>query len=114
MPRYMILMHEDDNAWARLDPEEQRRLLKKYYAWVESLRSDGVFEAGSPVSSQGRVLKVVDGELVDGPFAETQEVLTGYFIVTAEDLSSAAEIARGCPALEHGETVMVRALDSHE
>ncbi len=48
--------------------------------------------------------------MVDGPFTETKEVLTGFFIIEARDLDAAVEIARGCPALTHGERVVVRSI----
>jgi hypothetical protein len=48
------------------------------------------------------------GKLVDGPFTETREVLTGFFFLETESLESAAALAAGCPALGHGETVTVR------
>jgi hypothetical protein len=44
------------------------------------------------------------GELV----AATKDVLTGYFTIEARDLADATEVARGCPALIHGDTAIVR------
>ena len=109
MSTYMILMRENDRAWAGLPPEEQQRLLQKYYDWVAELREKGAFVDGNPLSYDGaRLLKTVDGAVVDGPFTETKEVLTGYFVVEAEGWDEALELARGCPGLIHGETVELR------
>jgi hypothetical protein len=113
MSRFMIMMFENDRAWSRLPAEEQQRLLQGYYKWVEELRASGCYDTGSPMSNEGRVLRVVEGEVVDGPFTETKEVMTGFFIVKADDLDQATEIARGCPGLGHGETVIVRQIDTH-
>lgn len=108
MPNFMIMMHENDRAWARLSPEEQQRLLEKYYAWADQLRKNGQLKGGAALSENGRVLQVVDGEIVDGPFTETKEVVTGFFLIEASDLAAAVDIAKGCPALGHGETVIIR------
>ncbi len=108
MPKYAILMRENDDAWARMPREEQERLLKHYLAWVAELRGKGIFHDGEPLDRGGRLLRMVGGEIVDGPFTETKEVLTGFFIIEAPDLDAAARIARGCPALGHGETVELR------
>lgn len=109
MGQYMILMRESDDAWARMPPEEQQRLLQRYYDWVAELRAKGAFVDGNPLASEGaRLLRAVDGEVVDGPFTETKEVLTGYFVVEAEGWDQAVALARGCPALGHGETVELR------
>lgn len=108
MPNFMILLRENDRAWSKLSPEEQQRLLEQYYAWADHLRTNGHFKGGAALAESGRVLQVVNGEIVDGPFTETKEVVTGFFMIEAMDLAIATEIAKGCPALGHGETVIVR------
>lgn len=108
MPRYMVLMHESDNAWEKLSAEEKQRMMERYFAWAADLRQGDHLRGGDPLVRGGRLLRVVDGEVVDGPFTETKEVLTGYFLLEARDLGEAAELARGCPALIHGESVVVR------
>jgi hypothetical protein len=44
----------------------------------------------------------------DGPYAETKEALTGYYLIEAEDLEEAVAIAQNCPGLPHGVKVEVR------
>ena len=39
-----------------------------------------------------------DDIVTDGPFAETKEVLGGYYLVDARDLDHALQVARLCPA----------------
>mgnify|MGYP006173641893 FL=1 len=36
------------------------------------------------------------------------DVMTGFFVIRATDIDSAVEIAKTCPALFHGETIVVR------
>ena len=108
MPNFMILLHENDGAWRKLSEAERQALLEKYYAWVHELRNKDLMRDGNPLAEGGRVLRVADGEIVDGPYTETKEVITGYFLIEAENLDAATEIAKGCPALGHGETVVIR------
>lgn len=108
MAEFVILMREDDNAWGNMPPEEQQRLLKGYFEWVDDLKSRGIFKGGAPLGDGGRLLRVVDGEVVDGPFTETKEVATGFFMVEAASMDEARAIAATCPALFHGETVELR------
>ena len=63
---------------------------------------------GAPIGEPGRVLRATSAKVVEEPYAETRGVLTGYFTIEAKDLADATAIARGCPALLHGETVIVR------
>jgi hypothetical protein len=46
----------------------------------------------------------------DGPFAETKEVLGGYFLLEAEDLDAALDVAARVPAARLGGAVEVRPL----
>ena len=108
MPSFAILMREDDDAWERLPAAEQEAISARYQAWVEELKRTSVFQGGTALGSPGTVLRRAAGKVAEAPFAETKQVLTGWLLVTAKDLPDAVRIARGCPALLHGETVIVR------
>ena len=55
-------------------------------------------------------VRVTDGRtlLTDGPFADTKEILGGYFLVEAADLDAALEVAARIPATRLGGSVEVR------
>ncbi|HVE93069.1 MAG TPA: YciI family protein [Actinomycetota bacterium] len=108
MAEFMIFMRENDDAWAKMPPERQQELMKGYFAWVDDLRKRDIMRGGNALNNQARLLRLVDGEVVDGPFTETKEVLTGYFVIEADSFEAAVDIAKGCPALFHGETVELR------
>ena len=47
--------------------------------------------------------------MTDGPFAETKEVLGGYYLIECADLDTALDAAARCPAAAYG-TIEVRPL----
>lgn len=49
-------------------------------------------------------VRVRDGEirLFDGPFAETREMLAGFYLVDAQDLNEAVQLAAGIPPAQYG------------
>ncbi|WP_309639211.1 YciI family protein [Methylibium sp.] len=49
-------------------------------------------------------VRVRNGEvlLFDGPFAETREMLAGFYLVDAKDLNEAIQLAAGIPPAQHG------------
>ena len=49
-------------------------------------------------------VRVRNGEvtLFDGPFAETKEMLAGFYLVEAKDLNEAIQLAAGIPPAQHG------------
>lgn len=109
MPRFAILMYEDDHAWGRLPPARQQELLALYGAYVEDLKARKVFVGGHAVGGPAVLLTAGPGGAVTaGPLPSADDLLTGWFVVEAPDAAAAVELAKGCPALLHGERVVVR------
>lgn len=93
-----------------LSPEEMQRSLQKWGGWIEGLAKAGKFKGGEPLEEGGKVVSGTRKLVTDGPFLESKEVVGGYLVVTANDLGQAAEISKGCPILEEGGSVEVRAI----
>jgi hypothetical protein len=108
MAKFAILMSESDAAWARLPRAEQDRPMALYVAWAEDLRERGVLAGGEALGMPGTVLRPVKGGVVEERYWGADDALTGWFVVEAKDLAEAVAIARGCPALLHGESITVR------
>lgn len=55
-------------------------------------------------------VRVADGEtlVTDGPFAETKEVFGGFFLIEADDIDAATEIAARIPAARRGGSIEIR------
>jgi hypothetical protein len=79
--------------------------------WFERLKSDGNVKSGHPLGNHG---KIVTGRntVMDGPFAESKEAIAGFFIIQADNLEEAVQIAKNCPSLDNGQTVEVRPIAS--
>jgi len=108
MPRFVVLMYEDDGAWERLPKARRTSLMRRYTVWVGLLRTSGAFRGGSALGSPGVRLERKGRKVVPTAWRAKKDVLTGWFEIEAETLAKAATIARGCPALAHGERVVVR------
>ena len=89
-------------------PEQMQQALQKWTTWFKSLAEKGhVVDRGQPLERTGKTVGA--GKVVtDGPFAEAKDVVGGYSLVKAADVSEAAELAKGCPILERGGRVEVR------
>src|SRR5918999_3634912 len=92
-------------------PEDERNALLGEYLAIE--QSPGVIGGNQlqPVDTATTV-RVEGGQtlLTDGPFLEAKEHLGGYFLVEADDLDAALEIAARIPAARMGGAVEVRPL----
>jgi hypothetical protein len=96
-----------------LSPQELQTLMARWVAWYESLVQQGRLKSASPLLPEGKIVSGKKGRiLADGPFAESKEAIGGYFLVQADSLEHAIEIARGWPILEYGASVEVRPVAS--
>jgi len=103
-------MHECDGAWSKLPDNEQLCLMTLYRDWVAKLKDSGTFVTGRPCGGQYRLL-AGNGAGITDIIVEPEgltDVVTGFFVIRANDMNSAVEIAKTCPALLHGETIVVR------
>ena len=79
----------------------------EYYAFRDDPRCLG----GGHLQPIETATTVRDGGLItDGPFADTKEVLGGYFVFEASNLDEALEVAQRVPAVRLGRAVEVRPL----
>lgn len=113
MPKFLLLMLEDDNAWDTLPKDQQQALYQQYVAFTASLRDAGRLHDGAPLAP-GTVIPSDPDNPAPQPDTRTKAVPTGYFVYEADDLDHATQLARQCPALTHGETVTVQPLGGDE
>ena len=111
--KYMLLIYDNEQAWAKLNEPEQRKVYGEYMQFSEDIKASRNYLAGAqlhPIAAASSV-RVRDGkELVtDGPFAETHEQLGGYYLIEAKNLDEATKIAARIPSARYG-TVEVRPL----
>lgn len=104
---YLVLSRGqwDDNA----SPEAVQQVVDTFYVWYEKGLAEGRLKPGSRLAHQGCV--VSRGLVTDGPFAETKELVGGYWFIVAESLEQAAAIAAENPCLQFGLTTEIRPLD---
>jgi hypothetical protein len=85
--------------------------MARFTEWFEQLNNSGKFKGGGPLGHYGKIL-AGRNSVTDGPFVESKEAIAGFFLIRADSLEQAVEVARGCPGLEFGQTVEVRAMVS--
>ena len=111
--QYALLIYGEE----RDAPEDERReTLERYFALNRDLRAAGKLLGGEELQPVGSAttVRVRDGDTIvgDGPFAETKEVLGGFYLVEAESLDEAIEWAARIPGAGTG-TVEVRPVVDH-
>lgn len=107
--QYMMLIYLDENGAP--NESERQQCYEESAAFARELAAQGKFVGAAPLhpTSTATSLRIQDGKrlVTDGPFAETREQLGGFFLVDAQDLDEAIEIADRIPAGRWG-TVEIR------
>jgi hypothetical protein len=98
------------STWESLSEAEKDAVTAEYMAINEHPGIGGGAQLQPP--STATTVRVQDGRTLttDGPFAETKEALGGYYLLEADDLDTAIELAARIPAARMGGAVEVRPL----
>jgi len=93
-------------------PQQMQEVMQRWQAWFKDLEKAGhLANYGQPLADAGGgVVKDKKGSFSDGPYAETKDVVVGYSVIAAADLDQAVKLATGCPILDRGGMVEVRAI----
>jgi hypothetical protein len=91
-----------------LSEEEQNAITAEYMAIAQTPGMLGGHQLQGPETAT--TVRVQDGSTLttDGPFAETKEVIGGYYLFEADDLDAAIELASRIPAARMGGAIEVR------
>lgn len=113
---FMLVCYNDEKHWETLPAAEQNRIVADCCAYAEDLSRSGHLRASGRLQSTGTAKTVREGGaravILDGPFAETKEVLAGYYLITCKDRDEAVAIAARNPKLPFGGSIEVRPLVS--
>lgn len=104
--KYMLLCYDDEQAWERAGQAALADAMQEAVALTHELNSKGQYRMATPLqpASTAKSVRVRDGKLLvtDGPFAETREVLGGFYVIDAENLDEAIGIAARHPGQRFG------------
>ena len=97
--RVMVLVKASDESEAGEMPTEQ--LLSEMTDYNEELVRNGVMLAGEGLHPSSRGVRVAfsgsERKVIDGPFAETKELLAGYWLWQVKDMDEAIEWLKRAP-----------------
>jgi hypothetical protein len=109
--QYMLLIYSPPSDWQSVPAEQRQAVMEAYGSFTEELQASGKMVAGDALQpiSTATSIRVRDGETLttDGPFAETKEVLGGYYLIDVETLDEALDWGAKIPGAQFG-TIEVR------
>ena len=119
--QYLCLGYYDPEKFEALSVAEQEAIARECRPHDEALRGSGRLVAVASLAHRtAATLRPGNGRtsVVDGPYAETKEIVGSFFIVEADDLEEAVRVASLHPAARWGEhlgfAVEVRPIEAFE
>jgi hypothetical protein len=107
--QYVLLIYQGTSPRAETLSEEEYKAIAAEYGAIN--RTPGV-TPGLPLGlpENATTVRVQDGKTLttDGPFVETKEAIGGYYVLEADDLDAAIELASRIPAARLGGAIEVR------
>ncbi len=114
MEKFMLLIRQDLIEVGQMTEDEYLVKLNLMLGWVDELANSGNYIAAEPLLTTGRYV-TSDSVQSDGPFIEAKEAISGYFIVSAENIDHAVALSQRCPLLHTKEVIVevrpIRSLD---
>lgn len=102
--KYILLIYSEPGAEGATSEAE----MGEWFAFTQRIVDSGEMVAGDPLqgTETATTVSIRDGETIvtDGPFAETKEILGGYYIVDVDSLERAQELAAELPSARYGRT----------
>jgi hypothetical protein len=115
MAKFLFLLHEDPARYVGLSAAEMGQIIERYAAWAQGLAARGQLAGGEKLADDGgrHLRRTAAGVLaVDGPYTESKDVIGGFFMVEAQSLAAAEQLAHDCPHLTGDNWIEVRAIES--
>ena len=104
--QYMLLIYGDPSAAPDYESPEGQAEFQEWFRYTEELAQAGALIKGDPLepAETATTVRGAGGEIVhtDGPFAETKEILGGYYLIDVPDLDAALAWAAKMPNISYG------------
>ena len=111
MKEFVLVFRTSNNPDFTPSPEQMQEGLTNWMNWMGGIAAqDKLVNRGSRLSISNSKTVKPNNVIVDGPYTEIKEFINGYTVVKATNIDEAVEMASGCPILQLGGNVEVRAV----
>lgn len=114
MNTYILLLHERPADAVETTPAQMKEIVQRYKTWAQEMAMAGHLVGGDKLTDDGgRQLRLRGGQVVaaDGPYAEAQDVVGGYFMLKAASDAEVEKLAMTCPHLDGTQWIEIRRVE---
>ena len=113
MAKYLVVVRGTGMP-STLSPQEMQKIIQKYVSWAEELRKSGRAVQGEKLrAGEGRILRGQGGKMAvtDGPYAETKEIVGGFWLIEAGSYDEVLALLANHPHLDSAGSLEVREVE---
>ena len=101
MGKYLVMIYDNEAAWAAADPSVAEANHKRHLEFAEA--NGAALRGGAQLGESSTATSIRSDRnggfvVTDGTFVETKEVMGGYYLIEAADLDEALTIAKQVPS----------------
>ncbi|MET3897062.1 hypothetical protein ABIB57_000999 [Devosia sp. UYZn731] len=116
--KFLCLVYFAPGAFDGMTPQEQQQLDDDTIADDQRLRASGHLLIASPLADASTAVTIdrrkrVSLSTVDGPFAETKEVVGGFLLIEAMDMAEALSLFEQDPIAAYGRLEIRPLMETH-
>ncbi len=104
--QYLLLIYENEQQWSKATASDSGAMMTAYRTFTQDIAKSGHYKGGNRLhpTKAATTVRVREGkrQTTDGPFAETREQLGGYYLIDANNLDEATDIAARIPGARSG------------
>ncbi|MEQ8425709.1 MAG: YciI family protein [Cyclobacteriaceae bacterium] len=108
MKEFMMIFIGASYEELGLSPEQMQAQMGRWFAWGDKMKDQGILRGGAALLAKGKRITGPKRVVSDGPFAESKELVGGYYTVAADSFEEVQKIAQDYPDYEFGGTVEIR------
>jgi len=107
MKEFMLIIRNENDNFAKLQPDQQKQFLDKCKVYIDNLKNDKKLIEAQPLVREGKIISRQDSEWKYKPFNESNEVIVGYYHLYANHMDDAVSIAKANPEFEYGTSARI-------
>jgi hypothetical protein len=110
-PRYLLLLYEGPE-YDLPEPGQEGERISEYGSWARTHAAGGEIEGGEKLKDNAEEVTISsDGRVTAAPPDSAANRLAGFFLIRAKDEDSALAIAKSCPHVRYGGSIVIREID---
>lgn len=112
MEKFVFIFRGGNTHIATAHSQAAKDVIQKWNDWMGGLAAKGLLAGGDALQVLGKHVKGSKKVVVDGVYAQGNEMVGGYLIVLAKDINDAVEMSKGCPILGEEGSVEIRPIQN--